>query len=160
MQPEESLLNEEANQRFQPIVGSSMYLGQVAGYGMSYAAKQLARAMSKAPKVHMGAAMHQHRHLAGMVDFSITCKQGGTRLDVHSDSNWGNNQDNGESTSVQRPREVQGGRARVNGPVNYGDGSCGGSIQDEGGSVLMTELGFNEDFKRVPLYTDNTRHYM
>ena len=56
MQPEESLLGDEAKQRFQAIVGSSMYLTQVTRHDISYAVNQLARAMPQPSNVHMGAA--------------------------------------------------------------------------------------------------------
>lgn len=32
---------------------------------------------------------------------------------------------------------IQGGHSRVKDPVNYDIGACGGSIGDEGGSVLL-----------------------
>lgn len=60
---------------------------------------------------------------------------------------------------VQRPRQLQGEHAGINGSVNSGNGACGGSIGDEGDSVsfhnMMTELGLDEDFKCVPLHIDN-----
>ena len=37
---------------------------------------------------------------------------------------------------MQRPHELQGGYARINGSVNHGRGACVGSTGDEGGSVL------------------------
>ena len=61
MQPEESLLGDEAKQRFQAIVGSSMYLTQVTRHDISYAVNQLARAMPQPSNVHMGAAKHLPR---------------------------------------------------------------------------------------------------
>ena len=76
-----------------------MYLRQVARYDISYAVNQLARAMSKPSKMHMGVANHLLRYLAGTVDFSIAYNQGGFRLIAYSDANWGNNPANGKSTS-------------------------------------------------------------
>ena len=55
-QPEETLLNEEETLKYQAITGSVMYLAQITRYDVMYAACQLARAMSKPAKVHMGAA--------------------------------------------------------------------------------------------------------
>ena len=69
-------------------------------YDISYAVNQLSRAMSKPSKVHMGADKHLLRYRAGTVDFNITYKQGGFRLHTYSDANWGNNPQNGESTSL------------------------------------------------------------
>lgn len=64
-------------------------------------------------------------------------------LNAYSDSVWGSNPANGKSNSsymmmmmCNGPRENHGGHARVSGPDNYGSGACGGSIGDEGGSVL------------------------
>ena len=64
-----------------------------------YSSSQLARAMSRPAKVYMGAAKHLLRYLAGTTDFTIACKKGSFKLTAFSDSNWGNNPDNGKSTS-------------------------------------------------------------
>ena len=58
LKPEEGLLDDEAKRRSKAIVSSTRYLGQVTRYDISYAVKQLARAMSKPSKVHIGAAKH------------------------------------------------------------------------------------------------------
>ena len=55
-QPAETLLNTEQTQRYQAITGSVMYLVQITRYDIMYAVCQLARAMSKPSKAHMGAA--------------------------------------------------------------------------------------------------------
>ena len=47
----------------------------------------------------MGAAKQLLRYLAGTTDFTIVYKKGGFDLTAFSDSNWGNNLDNGKSTS-------------------------------------------------------------
>ena len=47
----------------------------------------------------MGAAKNLLRYLAGTLDFSLVYKKGGFKLTAFSDSNWGNNPDNGKSTS-------------------------------------------------------------
>ena len=99
VQPEATLLGKVDTQRYQAIVGSVMYLAQVTRYDIMYACSQLARALSKPSKVHMGAAKHLLRYLAGTKDFAITCKRGKFTLDAFSDANWGNNPDNGKSTS-------------------------------------------------------------
>ena len=64
-----------------------MYLAQITRYEILYAANQLARAMPKPAKAHMGAAMHLLRYLAGSSDFSITYKKGDSRLAASSDAN-------------------------------------------------------------------------
>ena len=56
--------------------------------------------MSKSSKAHMGSAKQLLRYLAGTTDFSIAYKRGGFKLSAFSDTNWGNNPDNGKSTSA------------------------------------------------------------
>ena len=74
-QLQENLLNEEGKRRYQSITGVAMYLAQVCRYDILYTVNQLARAMSKPSKAHMGAAKHLLRYLAGSINFSITYKQ-------------------------------------------------------------------------------------
>ena len=60
---------------------------------------------------------------------------------------------------VQRPRELQGGHARVNGSVNNESELVAGALETREAvfcQSMMTELGFKEDFKCVPLHIDNT----
>ena len=59
-----------------------MYLAQGTRYEIRYACSQLARALSKPSKVHMGAAKHLLRYLAGTKDFAITYKRGKFTLAV------------------------------------------------------------------------------
>lgn len=65
-----------------------MYPSQVARYDNSYMVNQIVRAMSKPSKLHMGAAKHKLRHVAGTMDFSITYKQGGFKPNASPDANW------------------------------------------------------------------------
>ena len=134
-------------------------------YDISYAVNQLSRAMSKPSKVHMGADKHLLRYRAGTVDFNITYKQGGFRLSAYSDVNWGNNPDNGKSTSSYI-------MMMCNGPVSIKVGMQGLTAQSTMEAELVagalatreavfcqntiTELGFKEDFECVPLHIDNT----
>ena len=97
-QPEQNLLNKD-KRRFQAITGSIMCLGQVTRYDIGYAVNHLAQAMCKHSKAHMAAAKHLLRYLAGTTNFAITYKRGGFKLTAFSDVNWGNNPDNGKSTS-------------------------------------------------------------
>ena len=76
-----------------------MCLGQVTRYDIRYAVNQLARAMCKPSKAHMAAAKHLLRYLTGTANFAIPYKRGGFKLTAFSDANWGNNPDNGKSTS-------------------------------------------------------------
>ena len=76
-QPEENLLNEEGKRRYQSITGAAVYIAQVCRYDILYTVNQLARAMSKPSKAHMGVPKHLLRYLVGSIDFSITYKQGG-----------------------------------------------------------------------------------
>ena len=143
-----------------------MYLAQATRYDILYAVNQLARAMPKPAKAHMGAAEHLLGYLAGSADFSIiTYKQGGFRLAVFSDANWGNSPDNSRS----RPSYIV---TLANAPIIFKVGLQGLSVQSttevelvagaltmkEAGfcSNMMLELGFDENFDSVPLYIDNT----
>ena len=97
--PEDTLMNEEETRRYQAITGSVTYLAQITRYDIMYSTCQLPRAMSRPPKVHMGAAKHLLRYLAGTTDFTLVYKKGGFKLTAFTDSNWGNNPDNRKSTS-------------------------------------------------------------
>ena len=76
-----------------------VYLKYITRYDILYAVNELARDMSKPAKAHIGATKHLLHSLAGFADFSITYKQGGFRLAAFSDTNWGNNPDNGKCAS-------------------------------------------------------------
>ena len=86
-QPDEILLNEEEKKRYQGIVGCLTYVSQVLRYDAIYVVGQLARPMAKPSKIHMMAAKHTLRYLAGTTEFSSTYKRGGFKLAVFSDSN-------------------------------------------------------------------------
>lgn len=73
-----------------------MYLSQVTYFDISYMVNELAREISKPPKVHMGAAKHLLLYRAGMVNFSITYRQEGSRLNANSKTKRGGNPDNGK----------------------------------------------------------------
>ena len=85
--------------KYQGIVGSLMYSAQVLRYDFMYATGQMARPMAKPSQVHIVAAKHTLRYLAGTTNFSITCMKGGFKLATFLDSTWANNPDNGKSTS-------------------------------------------------------------
>ena len=164
-QPEENLLNEEGKRRYQSVMGAAMYLAEVCRYDILYTVNQLARAMSKPSKAHMGAAKHLLRFLAGSTDFSITYKQGGFKFTAFSDANWGAKPDNGESISSYIIM-------LSNGPISLKVGIQGLTAQSTMEAELvavaltmkeavlsinmMLELGFKEGFGSVPLYIDNT----
>ena len=57
-QPEENILNEEGKRRYQSITGAAMYLAQVCRYNNLHTVNQLARAMFKPSKAHMGETKH------------------------------------------------------------------------------------------------------
>ena len=57
-QPEETLLGKEETQRYQAITGSVMYLAQILRYDIMYSSGQLACALSRPAKEHMGAATY------------------------------------------------------------------------------------------------------
>ena len=140
-----------------------MYLVQVSRY-ILYAANQLARAMSKPSKAHIGANKHVLRLLAGTVNFPITYKRGGFKLTIYTDANWGGNPDNGKSTSAYIVM-------LANGSISFKVGLQGLTAQSTMEAELvaaatemkeslfcrnmMMELGFTEGFRSVPVYIDN-----
>ena len=158
-------MNKEDKRRFQATTGSVMYLGQVTRYDIGYAVNQLVRAMSEPSKAHMAAAKHLLRYLAGTTKFAITYKQGSFKLTAFSDANWGNNPDNGKSTSSYVA-------FLSNGPVSFKVGLQGLTAQSTMEAELVTaaltmkdtvfcsnmmkELGFGTRFDNVPVYIDNT----
>ena len=74
-----------------------MYLAQITRYDIMYSNCPLARDMPRRSKVHMGAAKHLVRYLAGTTDSTLVYKRGGFKLTAFSNSN--NNPENGKSTS-------------------------------------------------------------
>ena len=160
----ETLLNDE-KRRYQVITGAVLYLAQLTHYDILYAVNQLARAMSKPAKAHMGAAKHLLRYLVGSADFSITYEQGGFRLAAFSGANWGNNPDSGRSTSSYA---VILANASISFDVGLQRLTAQATMDAELVVVALTikkaafcsnmmlELGFDESFGSVPLYIDNT----
>ena len=158
-------MDKEGKRRYLSVTGAAMYLAQVCRYDILYTINQFASAISKPSKVHMGAAKHLLRYLAGSIDFSITYKQGGFKLTAFSDANWGVNPDHGKSTSSCIIM-------LSNGPISFKVGIQGLTAQSimEAELVaaaltmkeavfcsnMMLELGFKEGFGSVPLYIDNT----
>ena len=165
VQTEENLLNEEGKRRYQSVTNAAMYLAQVCRYDILYTVNQLARAMFKSSKVHMGVAKHLLRYLARSTDFSITYKQGGFKLAAFSAANRGENPYNGGFTSSYII-------ILSNGPISFKVGIQGLTAQSTMEAELvvvavtmkeavfcsnmMLELGFKEEFGSVPLYIDNT----
>ena len=154
------MLNKEKKRRYQVITGAVMYLAQVTRYDTLYAVYKLARAMPKPAKAHMGATKHLLCFLAGSTYFFITYKQGG-----FSDVNWGNNPDNGRSTSSYLAM-------LANAPISFQVKLQGLTAQSTMEAELVAaaltmneavffssmilELGFDESFGSVQLYIDNT----
>ena len=160
-QPDKTLLDEEEKKRYQGIVGRQMYVSQVLRYDIMYAVGQLARPMAKPSKIHTVAAKHTFRYLAGTTDSSITYERGGFKLAVFSDSNWGHNPDNGKSTSCYLSMLCDA-------PIGFKSGLEGltaiSAMEAELVALvlamkdavfcsnMLTELGFDKDFAKVPLY--------
>ena len=130
-----------------------------------YAVGQLAHPMAKPSRIHMVAATHTLRYLAGTTDFSITYKRGGFKLAVFSDSNWANNPNNGKSTSYYLSMLCDA-------PIGFKSGLQGLTAMSTMEvelvatalamkeavfcSNMLTELELGKDFAKVPLYCDNT----
>jgi len=160
VQPEATLLGKVDTQRYQAIVGSVMYLAQVTRYDIMYACRQLARALSKPSKVHMGAAKHLLRYLAGTKDFAITFKRIKFTLDAFSDANWGNNPDNGKSTSCyivlmcKAPISFKTGQQSLTAMSTMEAELVAGALAMKEAvfcSNMMKELGFGTQFEQVPV---------
>ena len=164
-QPEENLLNGEGKRRYQSITGAAMYLAQVCHYDILYTVNQLARAMSKPSKAHMGAAKHLLRYLVGPpISPSPTSKEV-FKLAAFSDANWVADPDNGKSSSSYIIM-------LSNGPISFKVGIQGLTAQSTMKAELMAgaftmkkaifcsnmmpELGFKEGFGSVPDYIENT----
>ena len=98
-QPEYTLLNEGDTQRYQAITRSVMNLAQTTRYDIMHSTCQLARAIPRPSKVHMGNVKHLLRFLAAVTESTLVYMKGGFKRSDFSDSNWGNNPDNGKSTS-------------------------------------------------------------
>ena len=98
-QPEESFRNLEETQRHRAITGSVMNLAQITTFDIMYSTCQLARAIWRPSEVHMGAAEHFLKYLQIPTVFTLVYRKGGLTRTSLSDSNWGNNPDNGKSTS-------------------------------------------------------------
>ena len=138
---------------------------QVLRYDIMYAVRQLGRPMAKPSKIHMVAAKHTLRYLAGTTDFSITYKRGGFKHAVFSDSNRANNPDNGKSTScyLSMPCDAAiGFKSGLQGltamPTIEEELVASALAMKEAVfcSNMLTELEFGKDFAKVPLYCDNT----
>ena len=165
-QPAGTLLNTKQTQAYQAITGSVMYLAQITRYDVMYAVCQLAHAMSKPSKAHMGAAKQLLRYLAGTIDFSIVYKRGGFKLSAFSDANWGNNPDNGKSTSSaclamlsKAPISFKSGIQSLTAMSTMEAELVASALTMKEAvfcSNMMTELGFGQQFGQVPLYIDNT----
>ena len=119
-----------------------MYLAQITRYDVMYAVCQLARAMPKPSKAHMGAAKQLLRYLAGTTDFSIVYKRGSFKLSAFSDANWGNNPDNCKSTSaylvmLSGSHQLQVRNSKPDRYVHHGSGAGCLGLDDEGSCILL-----------------------
>ena len=68
-QPAERLLDEQGKQRYQSIADALMYLAQISRYDILYTVNQLARAMSKPSKAHMGGRPNTYSVLGRVREF-------------------------------------------------------------------------------------------
>ena len=152
-------MNKEDKRRFQAITGSVMYPGQVTHDDIRYAVNQLARAMSIPFKIHMAAAKHLLRYLAGTTNFVIIYKQGGFKLTAFSDANWGNNLDNRKSTSLclaflsDGPVSFEVGLQGLTAQLTVGAELVAAALTMKGVMLCfnMMEMGFSTCFDNVPV---------
>ncbi|CAB1116979.1 unnamed protein product [Ectocarpus sp. CCAP 1310/34] len=126
---------------------------------------QLARAMSKPAKVHMGAAKHRLGYLAGTPYFCITYKRGGFKLTTFSDANWGNNPDNAKSTSSymivmsKAPESFKTGLQSLRAVSTMMAELVAAALTMKEVVVcsnMMTEIGSGQQFGQVPF--SRTKH--
>ena len=130
-----------------------------------YSSGQLARAMSRPAKVHMGAAKHVLRYSVGTTDFTIDYKKRGFNLTAFSDSNCGNSPDNGKSTSCyimmmsRAPVSFKSGVQSLTAMSTMEAELVASALAMKEAvfcSNMLTELGFGKEFEQVPLHIDNT----
>ena len=164
-QPEVTRLNEEETSKYQGIVGSLLYIAQVLRYDIMYATGQLARPMANPSKVHMVAAKHSLRYLAGTTNFSITYRKGGFKLATFSDSKWANNHDSGESTSsyvtmlAKAPMSFRSVLQGLTAMSNIEAKLVASALALKEAvfcSNMLTELGFVKEFAQMPVNCGNT----
>ena len=161
---EKTLLSKEETQRYQAIKGSVMYLAHILRYDIMYGSGQLARAMSRPTKVHMGAAKHLLRYLAGTTDITIIYKKGGFKLAPFSDSNRSNNPDNAKSTSgyismLSRASVSFKPGVQSLTPMSTMEAELVTSALAMKEAVfcsnMLTELGFGSEFEQVQLHIEH-----
>lgn len=121
--------------------------------------------MAKPAKVHMGAAKHLLRYLAGTTDFTIVYKQGDFKLTAFSEANWGNNPDNRKSTSFyimmlcRAPVSFKSGVQSLTAMSTMEAELVAAALTMKEAvfcSNMPTELGFCTERGQVPLHIDNT----
>ena len=143
-QTEDNHLNEEGKRRYQTITGAAMYLAQVCRYDILYTINQLARAMSKPSKAHMGEAKHLLRiTLLGRVHRFLDHLKA-RRFQIHGlfRRELGSKPRRREvyiiihHNAFQRPDQLQGGHSRINCTTYNGGGIGGGGAHREGSSLL------------------------
>ena len=117
-------------------------------------------------KTQMGAEVHLLRYLVGSTDFFIAYKQGDFRVASFSDANWGNNPDNGWSTSsyivmlANAPISFKVGLQGLTAQSSMEAELVGAALAMKEEAVfcsnMMSELGFEKSFGSVPFYIDDT----
>ena len=117
-------------------------------------------------KSQMGAEVHLLPYLVGSTNFFIAYKQGDFRVASFSDANWGNNPDNGWSTSsyivmlANAPISFKMGLQGLTAPSSMEAELVGATLAMKEEAVfcsnMMLELGLDKSFGSVPLYIDDT----
>ena len=108
-----------------------MCLAQITRYDILCAVNQLAEAMSKPAKAHMGAAIHLLCYLAESTDFSITTSRTASGLQSSQMSTGAIHRD-----ADQRSDHLQSETVGTDRTIHIGCRACGGSSGNEGGGVL------------------------
>ena len=139
--PELSLNQPEKKRCFQASTGALMYFAQVTRCDILYTVSQLARAMSKPAKAHVGADKHLLHYLTVFTDLSITyrrdqaCYLLGYQLGQQS-------QQRHVYVTIHRdagqyPDQLQRGTVGADHTVHDGGRARGGSSSNEGRGVLL-----------------------
>lgn len=164
-QPEGLLLDPTGTELYQSITGSLMLLSQCTRYYITNAVHQLARAMSKPPELHMTAAKHLARYIKANMSLPLTYQTGCFQPRGFCDASWGNNPDNGKSTSgylfmmAEWPLNFKTALQSVTAQPTMEPELIYMPLTSKEAiflSNMMAELGFGKLFNSVPLFGGKT----
>ena len=145
-QPEENLLDEEGKRRYQSITGAAIYLAQACRCDILYTVNQLARAMSKPSKAHMGVTKNilritllgrVHRFLVPPTSKKVSNSRPFPTQIGEQTPTMGSLHHHTLCNDFQRPDQLQGGHSRIDCTIYNGGRIGGGGAYHEGSSLLQ-----------------------